>query len=106
MKLNFESDDCGLGLASLRHLGKCRIGWVRRYAQRYGLFTLVGIAGEDDVDAPELGAPTQQPLGRERLKPGSNGRLDRAKTEAEVLAAVVVAVAVGSRMVANTTGLN
>jgi hypothetical protein len=49
---------------------------VRRYARRYGLFTLVGIAGEDDVDAPDLGAPTQQPLGRERLKPSSNGRLD------------------------------
>ena len=26
------------------------------YARRYGLFTLVGITGEDDLDAPDLGA--------------------------------------------------
>jgi len=25
------------------------------YARRYALFTLVGIAGEDDLDAPDLG---------------------------------------------------
>jgi hypothetical protein len=28
------------------------------YARRYALFTLVGIAGEDDLDAPDLAAPT------------------------------------------------
>ena len=28
------------------------------YARRYALFTLVGIAGEDDLDAPDLVAPT------------------------------------------------
>ncbi len=28
------------------------------YARRYALFTLVGIAGEDDIDAPDL-APFQ-----------------------------------------------
>src|SRR6266516_366664 len=33
-----------------------RIGAALTYARRYGLFTLVGIAGEDDVDAPDLGA--------------------------------------------------
>ena len=27
------------------------------YARRYALFTLVGIAGEDDLDAPGLCAP-------------------------------------------------
>jgi hypothetical protein len=27
------------------------------YARRYALFTLVGIAGEDDVDAPDLLPP-------------------------------------------------
>jgi ERF superfamily len=26
------------------------------YARRYALFTLVGIAGEDDIDAPDLKA--------------------------------------------------
>jgi ERF superfamily len=26
------------------------------YVRRYALFTMVGIAGEDDLDAPDLGA--------------------------------------------------
>ena len=34
------------------------MGAALTYARRYGLFTLVGIAGEDDLDAPELSAPT------------------------------------------------
>src|SRR5215813_6370513 len=33
-----------------------RMGAALTYARRYALFTLVGIAGEDDLDAPELGA--------------------------------------------------
>src|SRR5689334_7490279 len=35
-----------------------RMGAALTYARRYGLFTLVGIAGEDDMDAPDLIAPT------------------------------------------------
>src|SRR6516162_11909908 len=31
-----------------------RMGAALTYARRYALFTLVGIAGEDDVDAPDL----------------------------------------------------
>jgi hypothetical protein len=34
-----------------------RMGAALTYARRYALFTLVGIAGEDDMDAPDLGAP-------------------------------------------------
>ena len=34
-----------------------RMGAALTYARRYALFTLVGIAGEDDVDAPDLSAP-------------------------------------------------
>src|SRR5207237_4634360 len=34
-----------------------RMGAALTYARRYALFTLVGIAGEDDVDAPELNDP-------------------------------------------------
>jgi hypothetical protein len=38
-----------------------RMGAALTYARRYALFTLVGIAGEDDVDAPYLcGAPRSQ----------------------------------------------
>jgi ERF superfamily len=35
-----------------------RMGAALTYARRYGLFTLVGIAGEDDIDAPDLNTPT------------------------------------------------
>ena len=34
------------------------MGAALTYARRYGLFTLVGIAGEDDLDAPDLIVPT------------------------------------------------
>jgi ERF superfamily len=41
---------CGIGeIASPR-----RMGAALTYARRYALFTLVGIAGEDDLDAPDL----------------------------------------------------
>jgi ERF superfamily len=33
-----------------------RMGMALTYARRYALFTLVGIAGEDDIDAPRLNA--------------------------------------------------
>jgi hypothetical protein len=34
------------------------MGAALTYARRYALFTLVGIAGEDDLDAPDIAAPT------------------------------------------------
>ena len=37
-----------------------RMGAALTYARRYALFTLVGIAGEDDVDAPDLLPPEPQ----------------------------------------------
>jgi len=37
-----------------------RMGAALTYARRYALFTLVGIAGEDDLDAPDLCTP--QPI--------------------------------------------
>jgi hypothetical protein len=33
-----------------------RMGAALTYARRYALFTLVGIAGEDDLDAPDIAA--------------------------------------------------
>ena len=53
-----------------------RMGAALTYARRYALFTLVGIAGEDDLDAPDLSTPRQQPSGPERPKAGGNGRLN------------------------------
>lgn len=42
-----------------------RMGAALTYARRYALFTLVGIAGEDDLDAPDLIAPTSRGSGSE-----------------------------------------
>src|SRR5271169_2223631 len=36
-----------------------RMGAALTYARRYALFTLVGIAGEEDLDAPDLGQPSE-----------------------------------------------
>src|SRR6202142_4237275 len=47
-----------------------RMGAALTYARRYALFTLVGIAGEDDLDAPDLGG---QPVTGERPLPKGNG---------------------------------
>jgi ERF superfamily len=45
-----------------------RMGAALTYARRYALFTLVGIAGEDDLDAPDLptGDPPAEPARPER----------------------------------------
>ena len=55
-----------LGLAGLsrwpRWPSPQRMGAALTYARRYALFTLVGIAGEDDLDAPDL--CNQPPPGR------------------------------------------
>ena len=37
-----------------------RMGAALTYARRYALFTLVGIAGEDDLDAPDLTDPVPE----------------------------------------------
>ncbi len=37
-----------------------RMGAALTYARRYALFTLVGIAGEDDLDAPDLISPAPE----------------------------------------------
>jgi hypothetical protein len=41
-----------------------RMGAALTYARRYALFTLVGIAGEDDLDAPDLGGQPVEGSGR------------------------------------------
>ncbi len=53
-----------------------RMGAALTYARRYALFTLVGIAGEDDLDAPDLISPSQSGSGRDRRPDRGNGRLD------------------------------
>jgi hypothetical protein len=65
------------GVADADH----RKGAALTYARRYGLFTLVGIAGEDDLDAPDLNTPdpgnnrTQTPRSEPaRTSRSGNGR--------------------------------
>ena len=53
-----------------------RMGAALTYARRYALFTLVGIAGEDDLDAPNLQAPSAQKQGPEQPPAGRNDRLN------------------------------
>ncbi len=45
-----------------------RMGAALTYARRYALFTLVGIAGEDDLDAPDLVTATTPSSGLEKPK--------------------------------------
>jgi hypothetical protein len=48
-----------------------RMGAALTYARRYALFTLVGIAGEEDVDAPDLGGQPNERFGSARNGSGS-----------------------------------
>jgi hypothetical protein len=52
-----------------------RMGAALTYARRYALFTLVGIAGEDDLDAPDLTTPTDRTPGPQTPKALGNGQL-------------------------------
>ncbi len=63
---------CGISETATPH----RMGAALTYARRYGLFTLVGIAGEDDLDAPDLSTPTSQTSGPEKPKKDANDRLN------------------------------
>jgi hypothetical protein len=50
-----------------------RMGAALTYARRYALFTLVGIAGEDDVDAPDLGRRADYQIRSDRHGVPANG---------------------------------
>ena len=61
---------CGVEETATPH----RMGAALTYARRYALFTLVGIAGEDDIDAPDLSAPMRTPAsGPDGCGPRKNG---------------------------------
>jgi ERF superfamily len=68
-----------------------RMGAALTYARRYALFTLVGIAGEDDLDAPDMTAcapaashasGSRQDRFRPPTRGSGNGRLRSAQTTA------------------------
>ena len=70
---------CAISETTIPH----RMGAALTYARRYALFTLVGIAGEDDLDAPDLIAPTQPApktktrITKDRLNGGRNSSSGR-----------------------------
>jgi hypothetical protein len=53
-----------------------RMGAALTYARRYALFTLVGIAGEDDLDAPNLNTPPAPVSGVKKPASKNLGRLN------------------------------
>src|SRR5437899_1811412 len=59
-----------------------RMGAALTYARRYALFTLVGIAGEDDLDAPDLGAAPKPAAELPRPGSQSNGQAAAGKRTA------------------------
>jgi hypothetical protein len=59
-----------------------RMGAALTYARRYALFTLVGIAGEDDLDAPDLIAPTTPTPKPERPIEKIKDRLNSGQAQA------------------------
>jgi hypothetical protein len=73
-----------------------RMGAALTYARRYALFTLVGIAGEDDIDAPDLEAPTPSAPTAAIPRPNSHGRLNGGQS---------IANRGGSKVVSHTTRL-
>ncbi len=59
-----------------------RMGAALTYARRYALFTLVGIAGEDDLDAPDLVTPTAPTAKSERPSGNKSGHLNGGQRNA------------------------
>jgi hypothetical protein len=77
-----------------------RMGAALTYARRYSLFTMVGIAGEDDLDAPDLMEPnpeieklggnnkTASNGGRQTTRGGRANKLGSASLQSELSAAL------------------
>jgi hypothetical protein len=95
-----------------------RMGAALTYARRYALFTLVGIAGEDDLDAPNLGSVSKSEVelrrpDRQTQSDGNGGlaaRPPRGGSESAASARPVLApgesVTVRERLAAELSALN
>jgi hypothetical protein len=88
-----------------------RMGAALTYARRYALFTLVGIAGEDDLDAPDLCAPV--PGGNSSVtgvqvpsKTSGNGRMrGAARATSSIVLPIEQSAALRDRLVKEIAGL-
>jgi len=93
-----------------------RMGAALTYARRYVLFTLVGIAGEDDLDAPDIcmpvpvtGASTMGPSSDNLQFPRQtrgNGKIrDAAKTAGRTVLLTDESAALRDRLLSEISGL-
>src|SRR5262249_13829031 len=93
-----------------------RMGAALTYARRYALFTLVGIAGEDDLDAPDLCVPapvsgastTESSTGGLQLPPQTrgNGRIrGAAKSTSPTVLLTDESAALRDRLLSEIVGL-
>ena len=69
------------------------MGAALTYARRYALFTLVGIAGEDDLDAPDLITNMNQTSGPGTLKQDKNRRPNGGQRQSPAQQRTLVSVA-------------
>jgi hypothetical protein len=87
-----------------------RMGAALTYARRYALFTLVGIAGEDDLDAPDLCAPAPiyPPVVGVQVQPrtSGNGRMGGAgKTASSIVLPTDQSAALRDRLIGEIAGV-
>jgi ERF superfamily len=96
-----------------------RMGAALTYARRYALFTLVGIAGEDDLDAPDLGqtpsssestitsarAQPLRPRDAQRPTKVTNARHTAGKTESPITLHPMQSAVVRERLLGEIEGL-
>ena len=96
-----------------------RMGAALTYARRYALFTLVGIAGEDDLDAPDLITPTPTQINtgpsdeKGRLNGGTrtpskeaSGRATRVSTTSNPVLEPTASAALRDKLIAELKQLN
>jgi hypothetical protein len=76
-----------------------RMGAALTYARRYALFTLVGIAGEDDLDAPDLPATGGVP------KVAGPGQTKRRRAPSPPTLNIEASAALRTQLIANLAGL-
>jgi hypothetical protein len=90
-----------------------RMGAALTYARRYALFALVGIAGEDDLDAPDLLAEpspalpvaTETSLGRPNGHKPSRGSIHRPRQPTKPLLAAGPSAALRDQLIAEIQSL-
>jgi hypothetical protein len=87
-----------------------RMGAALTYARRYALFTLVGIAGEDDLDAPDLpiggGAPkVASPEIASEVPKNANGHWKSRRVPSPPTLDKGASAALRTQLLANLTGL-